>query len=130
MIMSANKILTAMDEAESLWPHNSHAVEDEAVEMAVLAAIGRPTDAPNHTALLRPGRKTTTPIRRLFHAVFGKAMGWSNYDLMAAPCDRCVRDVQPEHTLWVNAGATVVELHCCADCRAELDSSLIDLVWA
>jgi len=121
--------LAAIEEAERLWPHNSHAVEDPGVEMAVLATFDRPTDAPNNTALLRPGRKTSTPTRRLFNAVFGKALGWSTYDLMAAPCDRCLRDVQPEHTLWVNAGAPVVDLHVCNDCRTELDTSLNDLVW-
>ena len=53
----------------------------------------------------------------------------ADFDFFAAPCDRCARDVQPMHSLWIAAGASVVDVHCCDSCRQELDGSLTGLVW-
>ena len=126
--VTAQQLLDAVEGAEQLWPHNAHAVEDTPVEMAVLVALGKPTGAPPAARLLRRSGNHPEPVRRLFDGVFGKALEWSSFDLFAAPCDRCLRDVQPKHSLWVLAGATVVDLHCCTSCRNELDTSLSDLV--
>lgn len=130
--MNRNEIrdpLDAIDEVEKLWPHNAHAVEDPALEEAVLYALSKPTDAPNGVALLRRAGKHGSVVRRLFDAVFGKALDWSLRDLLQAPCDRCSADVMPRHTLWVPAGATVVSVHCCDRCRVQLDDILVGLVW-
>ncbi|GAB3875419.1 hypothetical protein [Terrabacter terrigena] len=121
--------LEIIEQAESLWPHNTHAVEDPAVSEAVQYALSKPTDAPNNVALLRRAGKHSSRVRRLFDVVFGKAMLWSDFDFFEAPCDRCLGDIQPQHSLWVPAGATVVEVHMCADCRVQVDALLTDLVW-
>ena len=127
--MSIADPLAVIDQAHSMWPDNSHAVEDPRIEELVLATLGKPTDAPNGRALLRRGCAHAETVVPLFEAVFGRAGGWSTRDLFVAPCDRCRRDIQPRHTLWVNAGATVVDIHMCDDCRIELHADLPDLVW-
>jgi len=125
-------VLRPIEEGESMWPHNSHAVEDGAVERAVLLAFGKPTDGARGVPLLRRGSSAFEPIRRLFDAVFRKAGGWSDRDFFIAPCDRCLRDVQPKHSLWVSAGATVVDVHCCERCRRDLDADFVHppLIWS
>ena len=128
--VTAEQLVDAVEGAEQLWPYNAHAVEDTAVEMAVLVALDKPTDAPSAERLLRRAGTHPEPVRRLFDGLFGKALNWSSFDLFAAPCDRCLRNVQPEHSLWVLVGATVVDVHCCTGCRTELDAALADLVWS
>lgn len=114
--------LDVIEEAAMLWPHNQEAIEDTNVEMAVLVALGKPHDSPMNTALVRRGCSHSETVRSLFGAMFGKAQSWSSYDFFKALCDRCLRDVQPCHSLWVPAGASVVEVHCCQRCREELDA--------
>jgi hypothetical protein len=128
---TADAVLHAIDESETVWPHNDFLIEDQPIEMAVLYALGRPADdLPAGAALLRPAGNRRSPIRRLFDVVFGRAaQKWTDHDLLAAPCDRCIRNVQPEHTLWVPAGRSVVELHLCDDCRTTLDADFPGIVW-
>lgn len=126
-----NDILTTLDESRSLWSNNEIGVEDAGLEMAVLVALDKPHDAPDGRPLLRRGCAHSTPVRSLFAAVFGRALGWTNYDLFRAPCDRCLSDVQPRHTLWIPAGRSVVEVHVCDGCRSQLDADFAEpaLIW-
>lgn len=123
--------LAVIDEAESLWPHNSHAVEDHGIEMAVLGALDKPADGvPADKPILRRAGSHSSNVRSLFSAIFGKALEWSSFDFFRAPCDRCAADVQPRHTLLVPVGRTTVEVHVCQRCREQLDSRLSGLVWS
>ena len=123
-------ILAAVADGEMSRPYNGYAVEDTGVETAVLTALGKPTDAPSGVALYRRAGQHSTSVRSLLKVVFGRLVqDWSDFDFFAAPCDRCARDVQPMHSLWIAAGASVVDVHCCDSCRQELDGSLTGLVW-
>lgn len=127
---TSQDLLNAVNDGEATWPHNAHAVEDQATELAVLAALGKPSDAPMGVGLYRRAGRHSSPVRRLFDVVFGRETNtWSDQDLLVAPCDRCMCDRQPRHDLWVATGASVVSVHCCQTCRDELDRSLSNLVW-
>lgn len=128
--LTTQDVLHAIADGEMSWPYNAHAVEDSAVESIVLAALGKPTDAPSGVALYRRAGDRMSPVLRLIEVVFGRIVEtWSDFDFFVAPCDRCARPVQPKHSLWVGAGASVVDVHCCDSCRKDLDASLVGLVW-
>ncbi|WP_418062428.1 hypothetical protein [Pimelobacter simplex] len=126
--LTADTILGAVETGAMLWPHNQQATEDIGVEMAVLAALGKPTDAPTGKALHRRAGAHFSQVRPLLVGL--NRNNWTLRDMDEAPCDRCDRDVSCRHTLRVPAGATVVELHVCQRCREQLDGSLLDLVWS
>jgi hypothetical protein len=129
---TAEAILAGIEESEALWPHNDILYNDHAIDLAVQHALAKPIDGmPSDVAgLLRSGGNRPGVSRRLFLVVFGRAaQTWTDYDLFCAPCDRCLRDVQPEHTLWIPAGRSVVELHVCRRCHDELDADFSGIVW-
>lgn len=116
--------------ARTLWPHNSHAVEDQAIEIAVHVAWSIPNDQGVGVPLLRQARESDRPAMPLFNAVFDpNSQPWTDHDFFAAPCDRCKKDVQPTHSLWVVTGESVIDIHCCERCRRDLDGALHNLVW-
>lgn len=126
--LATDTILGAVETGAMLWPHNEQATEDIGVEMSVLAALDKPTDAPMGRALHRRAGAHFSPVRPLLVGL--NRNNWTLRDMDEAPCDRCARDVSSRHTLLVPAGATVVELHVCQRCREQLDGAFLDLVWS
>ncbi|MEI2714391.1 MAG: hypothetical protein V9G04_14125 [Nocardioides sp.] len=131
LAISAENILDAVEDGKRLWPHNSEVVADKRVERAVLAALSIPFEFADDGLPDMPDVNGQTLIVscKEDNCVMPVLDAMTNLFVMHHPCDRCALNVQPCGRLWVNAGATIVEVACCARCVKELNRDFPNIVW-
>lgn len=125
----AEQIVSAVTDAGDLWPHNHDLIHDPLIERAILdAPIGSVTsDEELYGVMPHPRLILCDPDVVAYSLIEALTMNvlWNMHE----PCDRCRKQVQPGARLWVPFGASVVEIHCCLDCAAELQHKYPNVVW-
>ena len=129
--MSANNPYTeAIADGEMLWPHNEHLVNDVRVDHAVRIALASASvTADEETDGARPQPRLILVNSDYAAMPLMDVMFDNDVRNMPIGCDLCLAQVQPTGRLWIPAGASVVELHACAPCKAEIDADFGPIVW-
>jgi hypothetical protein len=130
MTAEVEAILAAIEDSERAWPFNAHLIEDRQVDEAVRTALdGRLTAREEYELSDVRVQPQVVPAKTELCAqpLLDTLLRSEPYKIQS-PCDRCHQRVHPVARLWVPAGASIVELACCAVCRSELDEQYAP-VW-
>jgi len=135
----------ALWDAQSLWPHNHHLIEDEQIEQAVLRGIGfqsitleeRQLDHvwPQPRLVDSVDRDICMPLLDVMvngdlSPLDGPCCGrCDNTDECRPRCGRCL-GAPAMHRLLVPAGGSVVMVNCCAVCKEYISADFKPVVWS
>ncbi|MGK2875456.1 MAG: hypothetical protein ACSLEW_07415 [Nocardioides sp.] len=123
----SDNLLAAMRDAESLVPwakDNDIVLQIPSIEQTVRESLGGP---------VLPGCEVGIPLLRVANSgadavpLVGALLTWDAHRVAA--CDRH-EEARADHRLAVVAGASVVLMHFCDDCKSRMDHAFPALVWS
>lgn len=129
----ADQMQSALDHAESVWPHNEIAIEDELIDFAVQSAISGVRLWPTDHGF--PGVRIIYPATDGlgYYAEPVDGPEWLRNQHMHRAftgwCGRCAHKHRTCRVLYVPAGMSIVAVELCAGCTTEMATNFSPLKW-
>lgn len=132
-IWMADQMQSALDHAESVWPHKEIAIEDPQIDYAVRTAINR--------VQLWPTDRGFPDVRIIYPATDGLGYYREQVDgpewlrnqhmhrAFTGWCGRCEQTQQTHRLLYVPAGMSIVAVELCAGCTTDMAINFSPPKW-